>query len=145
MWYLLMSSGSASTTMVLFLIECDNPMAFQQHNEPFGHSHYSSVSWPWTHQQILDETSVEGSSRVPVCQHVAALTIISSLSETSVGCLEPYPAATNHLWTAETEWRRPIRMMSHTLIPDTERNTPIVMIRKKAQSVWYDHLQFMPV
>ena len=56
---------------------CDNAIAFQMHDETFGNCHHiSRGGWPWAHQQIWDEISVDGSSRMRVCKHAAALTII---------------------------------------------------------------------
>ena len=39
---------------------CNNPLAFQQHNEKLGHARYSCRGWLWTHQKIAHETSAEG-------------------------------------------------------------------------------------
>ena len=55
-----------------------NPLTFQQHDETFGHGHYSFMRWPWTRQQVSDEPGADGSSLVPVCQHGVALTMIRS-------------------------------------------------------------------
>ena len=45
----------------------NNPLALQQHDEIFRCGCYCSLDWPWTHQQISDETSAYGSSVMPVC------------------------------------------------------------------------------
>ena len=68
-----MSPESASTTLIILFRGCNNPLAFQQHNETFGHGHYSTMGWPWTHQKMLHETGVDSSSLLPVYQHVVAL------------------------------------------------------------------------
>ena len=49
---------------------CNNPLAFQQHDEKLGHAHYRCRGWPCTHLQIAHEASADGSSLgayVPTC------------------------------------------------------------------------------
>ena len=47
-------------------------LVYQQHDETFWIGQYISMGWPWTHQQISDETTVGGFSLGPACQHVVA-------------------------------------------------------------------------
>ena len=54
-------SGRRFRKFHLFL-GCNNPLAFQQHAEIFGHAHYSFRGWLWTHKQITRVISADGSS-----------------------------------------------------------------------------------
>ena len=42
-----MSPGSAYTILIVLFLGCNNPLAFQQHDETFRYTHYSSMVWPW--------------------------------------------------------------------------------------------------
>ena len=63
---------------------CNNPLPFQQHDEIFENGNNSSMVWPWTHQQISDRTSADGSNLVLVCQHAMVLPMIRIYSGASV-------------------------------------------------------------
>ena len=82
---------SAPTTLIVMFHGCNNTLVFQQYDEALGHCHYSSKGWPWTHEQMSDKKSADGSYLVPVYQHVATMTMIEwwcvSLRHLS-GCLE---------------------------------------------------------
>ena len=111
------------------LYQCDNPvflynnpLTFQQHDETFGHGHYSSMGWPWTDRQMSDDTISDGPC-------------ISGINlEPPPTYLERYPADTKHLWAARTETQRPIRLISPTLIPDTGRNLFPLLMRRRVRS-----------
>ena len=50
-------SGRCTSEFHLFL-RCNNPLAFHQHDDKFGHGHHSSRSGPWT-QQISHKISID--------------------------------------------------------------------------------------
>ena len=70
---------------------------------------------------------------VPACQYAASVTMILSL-EHLAGRLERYPAATKCVWAVRAETRRPVRLISSTLILDDDRNLFLLMIRIRAPS-----------
>ena len=122
MWYLLMSPGSASTTLIVLFLGCSNPVAFQLHLKTFGRGYYSPTGWPW----LISKCQMRTVCMVSVCclcanmqRHWRWLGVILGHLP---GCLEWYPLAAKHLWTIQTETQHPIHLSSLTLTPDTERN-----------------------
>ena len=45
-----------------FFLGCKNPVAFYQYDDELEHGQHSCWYWPWTLQQISDETSIDGTS-----------------------------------------------------------------------------------
>ena len=68
----------------LLCFGCNNPLPFQQHDEIFENGNDNSIGWPWTHQQISDGTSEDGSNLVLLCQRAVVLLMIWSYSGASV-------------------------------------------------------------
>ena len=44
-WYLLMNPGSAFTTLLILFLQCNDPLAIQQHDEKVVLGHYSWNEW----------------------------------------------------------------------------------------------------
>ena len=117
--YLLMSPGSVSTA----LISCLWDAKIHWHEETIGHDHYSSMGWPRTHQQISNETSADGSGMVVGCQNCGSFYDDQGLVwGIYLDVLSDIQLLPNVFWTMRTETHRPIRLISFTMIPHTERN-----------------------
>ena len=54
-------SGRRAHNSHLFL-GCNNPVAFQQHDDKLGHAHHSCTGWLLIHHQIAHEIGADGSS-----------------------------------------------------------------------------------
>ena len=129
-----MSPGSFSTTLIAIFLGCSNPLAFSQHEEKHGHVHYSCRGWPWTQQQISHETIADdprSGACVPTCARG------DDDQESVWGICLDVPSDIQLLLnflTAQTKTRRPICLMSSTLILDAERNLSPLMIQRRARS-----------
>ena len=132
MCYLLTSPWSASTTG-MDMPEFPSYCCIQETNVICGHDDQNGRGWPSTHHRRSHETNAAGSILGPVCQHPTAAAMISSQSWASV---QMYWAISSCYQTslgraAQTE-RRPIRLISSTLILDAEGNFFRLMIRRRA-------------
>ena len=120
MWYLLMSPGSTQGPLCFLDATIHLPL-----NGTTKHS-ATTLTFLWADSGLTSKYQMRPVRMVPVwclCYNTlrrwrCSEVILGHLSE----CLERYPAASKRLWIMQTEKQRPIRMISPTLIPDTEGN-----------------------
>ena len=118
----------------------NNPLAFQEHDGKLAHVHYSCRGWLWTHQQTVQEISADGPSFtdcVPTCggsgdgQESVWDIGLDVLSDSQL-LLNIYRPC-GQIYTA--------RLISPTLMLDTERKLFRLMIRRRVWSFLCDRLQ----
>ena len=69
-----------------------------------------------------------------ITHHTFRVTDHESIWDIYLGRLERYPAATKRLWAVREETRRPVHLISSSLILDDERTLFLLMIRIRARS-----------
>ena len=142
-WYLLMSPGFASTTLIVLLIGLLGCFVclfvyllfFVQQSNSF------STTWRKTRARPLQwwrltldpwgNIASEQCWRFQVWRMCANMQRRQWWSGVSLGCAERYPATTQSLWTLRTKTCRPIRLVSSTPILDADKNLfPLIIWRR---------------
>ena len=103
--------------LIVLDLGCNNPLAFQHHDEKLVHGHNSC----WlTLDSSANITCEQSTVMVPVCQHAVVL-MIRDISLDVLIKWWPAAAATKRLWTVRTKTRRPI-YCKHSLYPTAQRS-----------------------